>query len=452
MSGHELTGLIDLVHREEWQSDMRLVMDEHFGPVLDELDLDFDDVTQLLGEDMVSTLWGCAFEDFLTRETEEGSNLVDAYLAHSSVRENASTKTYMRALRTSFMSIYEVSEIVPGKSLLARNMLADGEPVFVNETTATQTLRQWDRIAARIVSVDGRNILAGGLLPFSYEASEMLMDALQDTVGWKKRARKPFTLEPDTLRMAAPLFTNVWLMETLQEALEPTIPDLRNRDGEEIDEFYDIRFRLAKGVRQKDIIAILTTMPALEPASSRFWNWLDLDRAATPARAKEQGTLAWDVAMEDGVPVLGNLELQGRELILSVNSASRAENGTTLLLAALGAHVGEPDTSVRSLEDLLDMEEGIGPAPRPAISPQEEQRLVHDMLDRQYRSVLNEPVGMLGNVSPRAAVGTETGRRRVAEWLKYLENASQAHDPADPMGSYDFGWLWHELGVAHLRR
>ncbi|NMG41798.1 hypothetical protein GRZ55_21415 [Chelativorans sp. ZYF759] len=451
MSSHELSELIDFVHRDEWQSGMRLVMDEHFGPVLDELDLDVDDVSEMLGEDMVSTLWGCAFEDFLTREGDDGSNLVDAYLKHSGMRENAETKTYMRALRMSFMSIYEVSEIVPGKSLLARNMLTDGEPVLVSETTATKTLRQWDRIAARIVPVDGRNILAGGLLPFSHEASEMVMDALQDAVGRKRRARKSFTLGPDTLRVAAPLFTNVWLMEALQEMLEPTIPDLRNSDGEEI-EFYDIRFRLAKGVRQKDIIAILKTMPAFEPASSRFWNWLDLDRAGSPPRAKEVGTLSWDVTMADGVPVLGNLELQGRELILSVNSVSRAENGTTLLLAALGARVGEPDISIRSFEELLEMHDSGVTAPRPAIDPAEEERLVHDMLDRQYRSFLDEPVGMLENVSPRAAVATEAGRKRVAQWLKYLENASQAHDPVDPMGSYDFGWLWHELGVAHLRR
>lgn len=451
MSSHELSGLIELVHRDEWQPGMQLVMDEHFGPVLDELDLDVDDVSEILGEDMVSTLWGCAFEDFLTREAEDGANVVDAYLARVGGRVDAKSKSYMRALRTSFMSIYEVSEIVPGKSLMARNMLSEEEPVLVSETTATRTLRQWDRIAARIVSVDGRNILAGGLLPFSHEGAEILIDAMRETAGRGKRARRNSPISPDMLRVAAPLFTNVWLMETLQEALEPSIPDLRNRDGDEI-EFFEIRFPLARGVRQKDVIAILETMPAFEPASRGFWNWLDLDRAGSAAMANVEGTIAWDVTMEDGVPVLGNLELKGRDLVLSVNSASRAETGTTILVAALGAHVGEPEFSVRSLDELLDMHDTDIARPRPAIDPVEEKLLVHDMLDSQYRAVLDEPVGMLGNMSPRRAARSEAGKAKVADWLKYLENASQAHDPGDPMRSYDFGWIWHELGVAHLRR
>ena len=57
----------------------------------------------------------------------------------------------MKALRSSVMSLYEVSEIVPGKSLRARDLIRDGDLIPVSEGTATRTLKQWDRIAARIV-------------------------------------------------------------------------------------------------------------------------------------------------------------------------------------------------------------------------------------------------------------------------------------------------------------
>lgn len=47
----------------------------------------------------------------------------------------------------------------------------------VREGTATKRLRQWDRVAARIVPVMGKNVLAaGGLLPFTPQASETLFD------------------------------------------------------------------------------------------------------------------------------------------------------------------------------------------------------------------------------------------------------------------------------------
>jgi hypothetical protein len=60
---------------------------------------------------------------------------------------------------------------------------------------------------------------------------------------------------------------------------------------------------------------------------------------------------------------------------------------------------------------------------------------------------------MLGDVSPRAAAKTKKGREKLVAWLKFLENQTGRHrDHGDPMGSYDFSWMWTELGVANLRR
>jgi hypothetical protein len=50
--------------------------------------------------------------------------------------------------------------------------------------------------------------------------------------------------------------------------------------------------------------------------------------------------------------------------------------------------------------------------------------VAHAMLDRHYRIELDEPVGMLGDKSPRAASASKGGRVKVATWLKYLENKS----------------------------
>jgi hypothetical protein len=45
----------------------------------------------------------------------------------------------MKALSVSVMSLYEVSEIVPGKSFLARDLIRGGEPILISEGTATRT-------------------------------------------------------------------------------------------------------------------------------------------------------------------------------------------------------------------------------------------------------------------------------------------------------------------------
>jgi hypothetical protein len=93
-------------------------------------------------------------------------------------------------------------------------------------------------------------------------------------------------------------------------------------------------------------------------------------------------------------------------------------------------------------------------APQPLDIPEEERyAIVHDCMDRHYREVLDQPVPVLGGKTPRAAVRTESGRIKVAGWLKMMENTTAkaaAHNSA--LAIYDFGWLWNELGIDELRR
>lgn len=57
----------------------------------------------------------------------------------------------MAALRSSVMSLYEVSDVVRDQSFLARDLLRGGTPVRISEKSATHSLKQWDRLAARVV-------------------------------------------------------------------------------------------------------------------------------------------------------------------------------------------------------------------------------------------------------------------------------------------------------------
>jgi hypothetical protein len=143
--------------------------------------------------------------------------------------------------------------------------------------------------------------------------------------------------------------------------------------------------------------------------------------------------------------------LTSRSLLLSVNSASRAAKGTELLAKALGELVRPPLTTIQTLEQMLEARPDREPSPD--IPPEIATKLAHEMHNKQYRAILDEPVGMLGDISPRNAIRTSKGQKKVAEWLKYLENRSaNSHDPADPMATYDFGWIWRELKVENLRR
>jgi hypothetical protein len=156
--------------------------------------------------------------------------------------------------------------------------------------------------------------------------------------------------------------------------------------------------------------------------------------------------------MDDGALVLGNVELKDQALILSVNSQARAERGRALLGEVLHGLVVQPLVEIQTLEQRIATRD---PAPPPRLNlPEQERRtIIHDGLDRHYRDLLDQPIPALGNKSPRAAVTTAKGRAKVVDWLKTLENhTAQMAGHNDEMATYDFRWLWTELGVNELRR
>jgi hypothetical protein len=206
---HDLSKLIKWLSREDWRPLLEEVMDEHFGPAMEAFDLEFEEIDEVLSGTWATTLWGCAFEDFLTRRFEpDGRNPVEAYLQRRGWKEAAAARRYMTALQSSVMSLYEVSDLTPGQSLRARDLIRGGEPVLVSERSATQTLKPWDRIAARIVPQGDQLVLAGGLLAFTLEGSELLTTTLQD--GLARGLSQSFSAHGLLRRCALPNLRNLY--------------------------------------------------------------------------------------------------------------------------------------------------------------------------------------------------------------------------------------------------
>ncbi|WP_287176817.1 hypothetical protein [Mesorhizobium sp.] len=158
--------------------------------------------------------------------------------------------------------------------------------------------------------------------------------------------------------------------------------------------------------------------------------------------------------MNNGLRVLGNVELKGGFLCLSANSAERAEKGTALIQRALGDLVRTPLTEIRTIQQMMaERPAKDGRTPSSEMPPELAEQVVHEYLDQHYRETLDQPVQMLGGKTPRQAVKTKTGRQKVAEWLKYLENqTARQPDRANPMAAYSFESMWTELDVRDLRR
>jgi hypothetical protein len=467
MAGHLLQGLMKFSSREPWCDRFDQVLEDHLLPACDETGLEIEDIVPTIGEDLfMSTVWACAFEDFVTREFDDGENAIDDYLKRRGWKETAPVRAYLAALRSSTMSLYEVSDVVRGTSFRARDLLRGGEPVLISERSATQTLDSWDRIAARVVQVGAKTQICGGVLVLEHEPAKAILDtwrgfeALSDD-EMRKMAEAAHTdfdgasladLSPtEKLRAISALFTTSWLIDVIDRALGRKTPDLRNTEGDELI-LCDVRYPLAAGTTADDIRTILAARPEFRSASETFLNWISLEKPAASNTNEQTRSLTHETWLDDGELVLGNVELEDNALVLSVNSQRRSDLGCALLSELLGQRLGEPSVKTQSLEQVMASRDSD--EPRELDIPEEEHRaIVHDYMDRHYRDVLDQPVPMLGGETPRAAVKTDSGRLKVADWLKGMENqTAKSSNPNGPMASYNFGWLWSELGISDLRR
>ena len=133
-SDRDLSRLFQYASKTEWSGCLEEALHDHFQPAMVEFDVEHAEIVELLGEHWALSLWSCAFEDLLARQFKpDGANLADDYLKRRGWRETPGAKNYIRALRTAVMSLYEVSDVIPGRSFLARDLIRGGEPVLVSE-------------------------------------------------------------------------------------------------------------------------------------------------------------------------------------------------------------------------------------------------------------------------------------------------------------------------------
>jgi hypothetical protein len=464
---HGVEGLIKWIKGDEWRNDFETVFDRHVGPACRGAGVELEELADIIGDHGMTVLWGCAFEDFVSSGSGE-RNVADAYLKRRGWKESAGARAYIRALRTSVMSLYEVSDVVVGESFLARDLVRGGEPVRVFERSATRSLSQWDRIAARVVTVLGKTQISGAVLPFSHPLAEEAVASIERV---RKKARAEagklakslgrnvdeidfaaVTGLEEVLASSAFMFSNLWLNDALRRSLNPTLPQIENTDGDPL-EFITVHFPLTSEAKLPAIRTALDDLPSLWKESDGFWNWIEAK--APPRKAAKRRSTAgqtFGATMDDGAIVLGTIELGTKSVTLSVNSEARAARGRAMLEPVLAGLARAPLVERQSIEQMMASSREHSEQDIVRLPPDEERSIVHQALTDHYRKILDEPIPALDNQTPRKAVKTAKGRKKVIAWLKMLENQSAQQHTEDPMGAYDFAWLWRELGVGGERR
>ena len=465
-AGKAIAKLRAWAQRADWIELYGDVAAIHLDPACEALGIEPEALFGALDDYSLAMVMGAVFEDFLACEFgEEDRNIIDEYLARRGWTESVSTKRWLKALRDSRVGLWEVVALDPGRAMTLKDLLAGGEPVVVDERTGSRSAALWDRVMARVLTVNGRDHLSGVVLVFAPEAARAVMDRFEGALKQlRRRSRKQAraqgvdssdaaTLRASLLYSIAPVLTQEWLAHTYR-AVTALPPDFINADGEAL-MFAELRFPL--GGDAATAANRLDRAPNLSAAGEDNWNWVATEPAATAgaqAKAKGSGRVIRVLGHDDlNRRLMGNVRIDGGAVVLETNSLERAERGRAMLADILGDLVGEPETVMHSPAEVMARPDDRRQAPsEPDLPPEARADILARFADDHYRRCLDEPLPVLDGKAPRAAVRTKKGRAAVAEWLKQLENHDARRSVAEGMDAYDFVWMWKELGIEDLRR
>src|SRR3954453_21171424 len=177
--GKAIAAMMKWARRDEWRDRLDAVIADHLEPVCAEFEVDLDDLPEIPGPDAYMQLFACVCEDFLTCDFEpDEQNVIEDYLQRRGWKDPVPVKRYLKALRGSIMSLYEVVGSTPGSHFLAKDLIRGGEPLRIDDKLGSQSVAQWDRLAARMLQIGTKTEMAGGVLLLSFDDAGAILDEI----------------------------------------------------------------------------------------------------------------------------------------------------------------------------------------------------------------------------------------------------------------------------------
>ncbi|MCP4903071.1 MAG: SEC-C domain-containing protein [bacterium] len=353
-----------------------------------------------------------------------GRTPIDVFLddPKASGHIHPAAREYVEGWGRASMSLYEVQDLIPGESLVLKDLLTR-RSVTVLERSASQSLLKWSALFTRVVRIGDVGLITGPVLEVPRRKLEWAIDSLKRakdepgdrSVTWARFFKKHWDYIPF-------LWFLMWVSP--HKGME-----LVNIDGDELREI-SVEYTLVPGGGAR-ASARLNAMEELSEGGRESWSWIE-DR--------DRGTMEnVSVAM---------VSLEGDTVVLRVNSSERESKVRKRVDDVLSELVVKVERS----DEVIDME-AMGREATSVDGEQEgdpipldvQRQVVHEMLATHYRRWLDEPVPVLDDLTPREAVAKRSHRQRVISLLKNLEDDAARRTPEDPGASFSFSWLWREL-------
>lgn len=364
----------------------------------------------------LATIW------WVFHATAEGRALAAHYLEAGADRLPADLQAWIRSQLAAWLSLWEVVAVEPGGPLELADLLT-GERRTVIDRISSQMLRPRAVILTRVVDHDGTSTLWG-------TAPHSLPPLAADKVVQRVRRRLGIRTGPVPVERLREMEIGADLICHWQKTVDAlferaaTPPRLQNTSGDPLLLTSD-HFSVAPG-------AHADVARALESCG------------ATPGtRAGDFLFLAAGERPDDAGTVTATARLTDDRLTVETNSLARADGHRARVEAACGALIRH---RMREHSDpQAALTHGAPTAAEPAVSdPAEAARLERELKEQYYAQWLDEAIPALGGKTPRAAVRTAAGRRKVDLLLRDMEHHESVL-PADRQ--MDFSIVRRALGL-----
>jgi hypothetical protein len=325
MSASAYAGVLKWASKEAWRERFEEILEDHLGAVWEDCDAEsYDDLMDHLGVDLYAQVWNAAFEDLLSRVWDDGSNIVDDYLKRRGFKETATSRDLLSAYRGTPMTLWEVVEVGDGPSVLVRDLVCGGEPVWVDSADAG-LFEPGEHIGARLLHTRRKIQFAMAVLPFHPGESAAALSVLKAHIV--EAVEGEGCSESEAGRRALARNSGLITVEWLADRSDAPDDAWDEDDGEPVVTF-DVRWPIKPGVSGQVLRAAFRETPAMATFLEGAWLMMDQN----PAEPDPTGV----------GDLIGPVFLTEAHILLSAMSKAGAEIGMSTLAPVLAGLVGEP--------------------------------------------------------------------------------------------------------------
>ena len=335
---------------------------------------------------------------------------------------SAEQRQWFELLTSTRLGLYEVDDVVPGESLLLKDILFPQQaPVLVREKAASCDAGKLDLIAARILPVDDHHELSGAVYAIPRHRSLDLIAELRHEL----EGLAPDT--PEVKEILSVIIPAHWLEWFVQPFEIPEIVD--HSTGEPL-------LLITDYYRVEDWVALelaLSGETDVEGSHSEGW-----------ARLFEG---------DDGLTRSRLTIDQGRrpdQVKVSYSTQKYADEGRPWFEAVTGPAVVFRTREIADPKGMLSKLQP-GEVPDTAATGEMPPEVIGEVIEKRIRQMYSDwadqPLPALDGRTPREAIQTPEGLEEVKFLLHTYEHGEirQAKAQQRPAVSYEF--LWEELGI-----